>query len=209
MGLSKVVAKPLAKAGKKALSRAPRKAAATSFKRYAKTLSALGRDVLHVAAPKGMRVRAVSQNVLRGPAPTTARKFTRLVKFHKVTRIVSLLDKTNPKEIGLIKLERQLARKAGVRLSFVSMPFGIHPPEASISKFLKIVSTKAPGKTYVHCRLGRDRTGTMVAVYRMVKQGVGPRKALAEMKTFGYNPVREPFLAYLGQFVRKFGSLLR
>jgi len=209
VGLSKVVAKPLAKAGRKAISRAPHAAARTSFKRYAGAVGKMGRDVLHVAGPQGMRVRRVSDKILRGAAPKNAKQFSRLVKFHKVTRIVSLLDKTNPKEIGLIRLERKLAREMNVQIRFVSMPFGVDPPKASIARFLKTVSSKGPGKTFIHCRLGRDRTGTMVAIYRMAREGVGPRKALAEMKAFGYNPAREPFLAYLGKFVQKFGALLR
>jgi len=43
----------------------------------------------------------------------------------------------------------------------------------------------------------------------MAVQGVGPRQALAEMKAFGYNPVREPYLAYLGDFVTKLGRSLQ
>lgn len=213
MAFSKVSSQALAKAGRSvfARSQAPRNAAATSFRRYAKTMGqhGLGKDVLHLAGPAGMRVRRVSPNVLRGPAPATPEMFTRLVKNHKVKTIVSLLDPSNPKEIGLIELEKRMARKLGVKLEFVSMPFGVHPPRTSIAKFLGTVTDKSKGQIYIHCRLGRDRTGTMVAVYRMAVEGVGPRKALAEMKAFGYNPVRDKWLSYLGEFVTEFGNALR
>lgn len=209
MSFSKVTSKALAKAGKRVFTKAPRNAAATSFRRYAKTVGTLGKDVLHVAGPAGLRVRRVAPNVLRGPAPATPEMFARLVKNHKVKTIISLLDPSNPKEIGLIELEKKMARKMGVELKFVSMPFGVHPPETSIAKFLSTVADKTKGQIYIHCRLGRDRTGTMVAVYRMAMQGVGPRKALAEMKSFGYNPVRDTWLTYLGEFVTKFGTAIQ
>ncbi len=209
MSVSKVTSQALAKAGKRVFAKAPRNAAATSFRRYAKTMGTLGKDVLHVAAPTGMRVRRVAPNVLRGPAPSTPEMFTRLVKNHRVSTIVSLLDPSNPKEIGLIELETKMAKNLGVELQFVSMPFGVHPPRTSVAKFLEIATRKAKGQIYIHCRIGRDRTGTMVAVYRMALQGVGPRKALAEMKSFGYNPVRDTYLAYLGDFVTKFGQALQ
>lgn len=213
MALSRVSSQALARASKRSLvqAAAPRNAAATSFRRYARTIVrfGLGKDVLHVAGPVGMRVRRVGPNVLRGPAPTTPEMFDRLVKIHKVRTILSLLDPSNPKEIGLIELEKKMARKLGVELKFVSMPFGVHPPRASVEQFLRTVTDPSKGQIYIHCRLGRDRTGTMVAVYRMAVQGIGPRKALAEMKAFGYNPARDRWLAYLGEFVAKFGKALR
>jgi protein tyrosine/serine phosphatase len=39
----------------------------------------------------------------------------------------------------------------------------------------------------VHCRQGADRTGAIVALYRVVVQGWSKQKALLEMKDGGYH----------------------
>jgi hypothetical protein len=209
MPVGKVMARQAAKASRKVFGQASHKAASTSFKRYAKTLSALGKDVAKFHPVAGKRVRRVAPNLLRGPAAQTEAAFKKLVTRHKIRTMITLLDPTNPKEIGLIKLERKMARKMGVDLQHVAMPFGIAPPKKSIARFLRLTTDKAKGQIYLHCRLGRDRTGTMVAVFREAVQKWSPSKALAEMKAFGYSPAREPYLSYLGKFVKRFGTYLR
>ena len=40
-------------------------------------------------------------------------------------------------------------------------------------------------KVFVHCKQGRDRTGTVIAAYRISRQGWENQKALAEARTLG------------------------
>lgn len=49
--------------------------------------------------------------------------------------------------------------------------------------FLAIVST-APRPLYVHCRAGVDRAGVLLAVYRMLVEGVTAEDAIAELARF-------------------------
>jgi hypothetical protein len=49
--------------------------------------------------------------------------------------------------------------------------------------FLAIVST-APKPLYVHCRAGVDRAGVLLAVYRMLVEGVSAEDAIAELARF-------------------------
>jgi protein tyrosine/serine phosphatase len=42
---------------------------------------------------------------------------------------------------------------------------------------------------YVHCALGRDRTGIVAAIYRIEKQGWSFDEAEQEMRDFGFNDV--------------------
>ena len=46
----------------------------------------------------------------------------------------------------------------------------------------------------VHCAAGAQRTGGVVALYRMLVQGKSPEFALAEMRKYKYDPERSPRL---------------
>jgi protein tyrosine/serine phosphatase len=61
-----------------------------------------------------------------------------------------------------------------------------HPTDADVLKFLQIVTTKSQQPVLVHCAQGSDRTGMMVAIYRIVVQGWSKDDALKEMIDGGY-----------------------
>ena len=44
-----------------------------------------------------------------------------------------------------------------------------------------------PGPVLVHCRHGADRTGTVIAMYRIIFEGWRPQEALDELRNGGYN----------------------
>ena len=63
--------------------------------------------------------------------------------------------------------------------------------------FLPVADDASCAPALVHCVAGRDRTGTMCAVYRMECDGWKPARAAAEMRGYGFDPDRdEPALAY-------------
>ncbi|MEN8126422.1 MAG: dual specificity protein phosphatase family protein [Planctomycetota bacterium] len=63
------------------------------------------------------------------------------------------------------------------------------PEQDEIEQFLKIVTDPTKQPVFVHCLHGADRTGTMVAIYRIVVEGWDKEKALEEMKNgpFGFH----------------------
>jgi hypothetical protein len=60
------------------------------------------------------------------------------------------------------------------------------PTDQDVLTFLRIVTDKASQPVLVHCAQGSDRTGMMVAIYRIVVQGWSKDDALKEMVDGGY-----------------------
>jgi protein tyrosine/serine phosphatase len=92
-------------------------------------------------------------------------------------------------------------------MNFVNLPlpFGKEPPKSMVDKWMQIVNDPN-AKVYVHCKQGRDRTGTMVAIERILNEGYTGEQALAEMKTFGFDPNHYPHYA---NFVLELGKRVR
>lgn len=73
----------------------------------------------------------------------------------------------------------------------------IHPEEEDVLAFLAVVADPRNQPVFVHCRYGVDRTGMMVAVYRIVVQGWSKARALAEMRQLGFHEINKPIEDYL------------
>lgn len=58
--------------------------------------------------------------------------------------------------------------------------------EEDVIRFLTLVANTNSGPFLIHCKHGSDRTGTMVAVYRMAVQGWKKEDAIKEMTDGGY-----------------------
>jgi protein tyrosine phosphatase (PTP) superfamily phosphohydrolase (DUF442 family) len=61
-----------------------------------------------------------------------------------------------------------------------------HPEEKEVVRFLKIVTDPKRSPVLVHCQHGADRTGTMIAVYRIAVQGWSKAEAIREMTQGGF-----------------------
>lgn len=81
--------------------------------------------------------------------------------------------------------ERTRCEAAGVRL--VELPVTAEAPDdEKILSFLR-ETRRGPAPVLVHCEHGRNRTGVMVAAYRIVVQGWSVGKAMADLESFGPN----------------------
>lgn len=75
-----------------------------------------------------------------------------------------------------------------------------HPEDEDVARFLKIMANKDNHPVFVHCLHGADRTGMMVASYRIVEQGWKPEHAAKETHNFGFHKVFNEIQKYLKKF---------
>ena len=66
-----------------------------------------------------------------------------------------------------------------------------------VADFLHVARNPDLQPLLVHCHAGSDRTGTMVAVYRVMEQGWPVEQAAQELPRFGFHKVWVPLLQYL------------
>jgi protein tyrosine/serine phosphatase len=62
-----------------------------------------------------------------------------------------------------------------------------HPERKEAVRFLQIVTNPKRTPVLVHCLHGADRTGTMIALYRIAVQGWTREEAIREMTEGGFN----------------------
>ncbi len=74
-------------------------------------------------------------------------------------------------------------------MQYVGIPWkGKHTPSnAQIVQFLDLVRANPQAKIFVHCQRGADRTGTMIAAYRIAVEHEAVPDAVSEMYRFHYD----------------------
>ena len=86
--------------------------------------------------------------------------------------------------------EKESLEELGINFYSLAMSVYKRPGDEQVIKFLEIILTKDNQPVFIHCESGRDRTGAMIAVYRVVVEGWGPKEAYREAKKYGFWPYR-------------------
>ena len=73
----------------------------------------------------------------------------------------------------------------------------VPPDDEALKKFFEVVLDPARQPVYIHCAFGKDRTGTMAAVYRLEVDRWTPDEALQEMEAFGYHNIYKALIDYV------------
>jgi tyrosine-protein phosphatase SIW14 len=130
-------------------------------------------------------------------------KYKELPNFHRVN--ATLYRGAQPKEGGFqklaslgiktvinlrdadenSKLEEQEVRAAGLR--YFNIPFdGLgRPSDEKVERALAIINAPENQPVFVHCKRGADRTGTVIACYRISHDGWTSEQAKDEAKRYG------------------------
>ena len=96
------------------------------------------------------------------------------------------------------------ARAAGLR--FFSIPFDRagRPDDAEIKQVLDIIDTPEYQPVLVHCKQGVDRTGTVIAIYRITHDGWTSEQAKAEANRYGMHPWQRGMKNYIHDYYLRF-----
>src|ERR1700676_2154714 len=85
------------------------------------------------------------------------------------------------------------------------------PKDRIFADFITLIRRNPAKKVFVHCRVGDDRTGMMIAAYRMAEEGWSAERAKEEMVNYGFSFVHRrlicPRLAsYEANFPKRFAT---
>jgi tyrosine-protein phosphatase SIW14 len=121
----------------------------------------------------------VSNQLYRGGQPSAA-GFAALQKMG-ITTVVNFRDERD--EIAAEKREVE-----GLGMKFVSIPWSgsDNPSDKQVVQFLDLMHDNPQAKVFVHCKRGADRTGTMVAAYRIAIERKDVSSAIDEMHDYHY-----------------------
>lgn len=142
--------------------------------------------------PRAIRVKLagadnlykVDRRLYRSAQPTRA-GFNNLSKSLGIKAVVSLREFHN---------DESLARGVPItlhRVGFNTWHIGDDDGEKIVRALRLIRKAETQGSVLVHCQHGSDRTGAIIALYRILYQGVTKEAAIQEMMEggFGFHPI--------------------
>jgi protein-tyrosine phosphatase len=135
----------------------------------------------------------VNEHVYRGAQPTEE-GFKYLAKIG-VKTILDLRE-NDARTIG----EKRMVAEAGMQ--YVNVPMtGLTPPtEQETSKVLALLEDESGGPVFVHCKEGKDRTGAVIAAYRIDHDGWDNQRALKEAMANHMSFFQLPRQSYIKSF---------
>lgn len=145
-------------------------------------------------APPAENFGTVSAGVLyRGARPDAAAIHQLRVSACAIKTIVNL----ELEDDDLTAIRRENVRY--FHLPIIATPFfWAFGDDAQVKRFLDVMNQPENQPVYVHCRHGADRTGEVVAAYRMLVQGWGYDRAVSELTTYHHFDLLYPQVrAYL------------
>jgi tyrosine-protein phosphatase SIW14 len=101
---------------------------------------------------------------------------------------------------GRSPVEEQVVTAAGMQ--YVNVPMtGLTPPsDAEITKILTLLEDNTAVPVFVHCKRGADRTGAVIAVYRINHDHWDNTRALREAMSRGMSIFQFPRKNYVRTF---------
>ncbi len=101
--------------------------------------------------------------------------------------------------------EREACERIGLKFFAMPLNYTVVPKAHHIERFFNMLDNEELRPIFVHCFHGSDRTGLMVGIYRITKEGWTVKDAYKEMKACGFHRFRvRPFKWCLWQYYKKF-----
>jgi uncharacterized protein (TIGR01244 family) len=151
----------------------------------------------------------------------TETRYEELPRFHRVND--QLYRGAQPKAEGIRKLaalgiktivnlrreddhtlpEAAAARALGLRYFHVPMRDMSRPTDEQVSRALAIINSPENQPVFVHCRRGADRTGVVIACYRIAHDGWTRKDATKEAKHYGMSWTQFGMKDYIEDFYER------
>jgi tyrosine-protein phosphatase SIW14 len=120
----------------------------------------------------------VDENLYRGGQPKTGglKKLAQL----GIKTIVNLRGESDE-----TLAEGREAKSLGMEYFNVPMSTAGRPTDEQVRRVIEILEEKKNAPVFVHCRRGSDRTGAIIAVYRIKQDGWTAERAIDEANSYG------------------------
>jgi tyrosine-protein phosphatase SIW14 len=107
------------------------------------------------------------------------------------------------------RVEEAEAEAAGLRYFSVPLPGFGRPSDEQVEKVLAFIDDAKNWPVFVHCHHGEDRTGTIIAVYRISHDGWTVERAKKEAKHYGMSRFQFAMKDYIEDYARDHKSILQ
>ena len=146
--------------------------------------------------PELPRFSLVDANVFRGGQPTKdgMKKLANL-------GIKTVINLRNDDEKA--QAEEIEARALGLRYFNVPLDTFGRPADSKVEKVLALISAAENQPVFVHCHRGSDRTGIVIAAYRISFNGWTSEQATAEAKRYGLGFWQHGMKDYIDDYYKR------
>jgi protein tyrosine/serine phosphatase len=136
----------------------------------------------------------VDAQVYRGAQPNLE-GFTSLAKLG-VKTVIDL------RELGEHSQAAEEAMVKGLNMQYLSIPMKKRaaPSADLMARILGLLNDKSVGPVFVHCKRGADRTGAVIACYRITHDSWDGSKALSEARDDGMSMFQRSLQHYVMKF---------
>ena len=147
--------------------------------------------VVLLATPlSGVEISEVAPGVYRSRPLESAADYQQVRRFG----IRTVIDLRNFRRLAIAREGRQLA---ALGIAYYQVPIRFPLRDNSPDQALALLTNPRLQPVLIHCNLGNDRNGLVVALYRVRYQAWTKSAALAEMERFGFHH----FLGGLEQYL--------
>ncbi len=112
-----------------------------------------------------------------------------------IKRVIDLREKS-----GATAFEKETLEKLGIKYTNIPFTGFAAPSDQQVQSVLKLLTDNDSSPVLVHCWRGKDRTGTVIACYRIQHDGWDNRRALAEAKEHGMSRLERGMQGYILHF---------
>jgi len=144
------------------------------------------------------RFHEVSERLYRGAQPLD-RGISKLQELG-VNTVINLRGPND-----LTRAEETEARALGLNYFNIALPGWGRPQDDRIARIMELINAPESGRVFIHCRAGVDRTGLIVAIYRMTHDGWSSDRALAEAERLGMRRTQ----LWMRDYAKDYGDRVR